>query len=159
MGNPSTLYTFVHRGNISEHFHIIFVARNFAQIFLIRILRRLFFIMWNFNQRFLPIILAQFFIVSNFSSSTKTKTNSKFSQAILFGNSDGEIPDNSLSRKELNELRMGLGSVINDTVLKRLTDAEIQYYQLKGGNVENSIRDFIQPVSYRLNKVIELSQK
>ena len=69
------------------------------------------------------------------------------------------MPDNSLSRKELNELRIGLNTAINDTVLKRLTDAEIQYYQIKGGNGESTIRDFIQPVSYRLNKVIELNQK
>ena len=69
------------------------------------------------------------------------------------------MPDHSLSRKELNELRVGLGTAVNDTVLKRLSDAESQYYQLRGGSGDRSIRDFIQPVAYRLNKVIELSQK
>lgn len=80
-------------------------------------------------------------------------------QSILFGNSSSDVRDHSLSRKELSDLRLGLSSSINDATLKRLADAEVAYFQLKGNGEGHAPRDFIHPVSYRLNKIIELSQK
>lgn len=85
-------------------------------------------------------------------SSSPIKTKS-----ILFGDSDVGIHSQRLSSKQLTELRLGLSSALNETTIKRLTDAEVQYFQAKGAD-ESLSRDFIHPVAYRLQKIIELNR-
>ena len=74
----------------------------------------------------------------------------------MFGGRSSELTDNAMSRKELKDLRLGLAASMNEAILKRLCDAENNYFQLKGATT--ATRDFVQPVAFRLSKVIELSQ-
>jgi len=46
---------------------------------------------------------------------------------------------------------------LNETTIKRLTDAEVQYFQAKGAD-ETVSRDFIHPVAYRIQKIVELNR-
>lgn len=68
--------------------------------------------------------------------------STKFVQSILFGSRSSELSDSSMSRKELKELRLGLAASMNEAILKRLCDAETQYFQLGVGNL-----DFISDIT------------
>lgn len=84
----------------------------------------------------------------------------KKSRSILFGNGDtgdASLNEKGLTRAQLDELKQGLSSTLNETTIKRLTDAEVQYFQAKGAD-ETASRDFIHPVAYRIQKIVELNR-
>jgi nuclear pore complex protein Nup205 len=78
-------------------------------------------------------------------------------RGILFGgDDDSTVREHSMSAADLSNFKSALRTKMNDSLLKRINDVEAQFMKIDDGD---TLKQFIQPLTYRLSKTIELNQK